>query len=834
MASISGTTSSLNSTLRGFGGMASGIDRDSIIEQMSLGTTTKIQNQKNAITNLTWKQEAFRGIINQILDLQDNYLSYSASSNVMDSSIFAKNVITANGDEKITKYISASGSSNLLESVAVRGVANLATAANVQSGKKGSGAIEPGMSYSSNPTESNLAGRKLTFGSYGTDGRFKEDATFTFPTSYTDADGKVQTIEYVGGLGESADLAKVADQLNESIKANKFLVSKERNVTIQFDYDEAADKLNMKYVKVDTLGDKFEIGADVTAANSDLTIRGNSSALSAMGFKADEAEAAGAGKEGLYTLDEYNAHTSDFSSSAIHTYDNMAQYLKGKKFTIAYGGQSKTIELITEKDIEELKQAAADGKDMDAEFAAKMQAHLNRAFGTDKIAVGVGDGGKISFNNALGSDESVITINSGDVAVMKQTGLDKINSNKISTGSSLFDNRERLGFDKDMTEEEFTEALKDFSINDVHINVNANMTVSQFLSKINSSDAGVKATYLSTSNKFTLVNTETGSGREISVDGAASTIFGGSGSVSNDGKDAVMYVDYGTGTPEKIVSSTNTFDLDGLKITASGTFGVEEAADGSGPVFDRSESVTFHATADVDKTTEKVKKFLEDYNALVKAINDQITTKPNGSYGPLTDEQKDEMTETSIENWEKKAKEGLLYNNSVMRDLSMDVQGVLNKILGDGVSYDDLQEMGISMSEDPYDGGTLKFDEAKFKAAMEQDPEKVGNIFTGGNGVSKGLSNIISDTTQQYATRYSYKNEGSYGRLVEEAGSEKLVLSLQDNTIYNQLKDMQENLKTLQSKLKTEQDRYIQMFTTMEKAISSMNSQSSYLSSLTG
>ena len=35
--------------------------------------------------------------------------------------------------------------------------------------------------------------------------------------------------------------------------------------------------------------------------------------------------------------------------------------------------------------------------------------------------------------------------------------------------------------------------------------------------------------------------------------------------------------------------------------------------------------------------TEKVKKFIEDYNALVKAINTQITTKPDKSYGPLSD-----------------------------------------------------------------------------------------------------------------------------------------------------------------------------------------------------
>lgn len=61
-----------------------------------------------------------------------------------------------------------------------------------------------------------------------------------------------------------------------------------------------------------------------------------------------------------------------------------------------------------------------------------------------------------------------------------------------------------------------------------------------------------------------------------------------------------------------------------------------------------------------------------------------------------------------------------------------------------------------------------------------------------------------------------------------------MSLSLQNNTIYKQLKDMQESLTTLQTRLKSEQDRYIKQFTYMEQAISNMNTQSSYLSSIGG
>ncbi len=861
MASISGTTSSLSGTLRGFGGMASGIDRDSIIEQMSMGTTTKIQNQKNSITSLTWKQEAFRSIIDKILDLQDNYLSYAATSSVTDANLFAKSVITANGNEKTSKYVSVSGSSDLLESMSVKGVEQLATAANVQSRELEEGAIVTGMSFSDQPQNSNLNGTKLVFGYYGAEsgkdaGKFYEKGTFTFPSSYKDENNKTVNIDYM-----TDDLGKLAGQLNKSIEMNKFKLSDD--VTVQFRASADGNNLEMFYAKVSGGDSNFKIdaskeGQDAAAkiaADNRFVIRSNSSALGALGFdKAKDGAELDASKG--YSLGDYNSHITSTKDKYIHTYDNMAAYLKGRKFTVSYGGQSKQVELISNEDAAELAKAQKNGEDVDKLFAEKMQKHLDQAFGSGKIKVDFLEddadpkGRKITFANAK-DDGTTLTVTSSDYAVRKETGLDKMSSNKVSLDSSLYENRTRFGFDENLKKSEFADKLKDFTINGVKINATADMSVSQLMANINSSNAGVKASYLSASNKFTLVSKETGSGRDITLGSGAEGIFGGT---STDGKDAVMYVDYGTGA-ERIVSSSNTFNMDGLKITVSGEFGIEKDADGKllasdgslllnadgtladkgkAPKFDNTHTVTFTASADVDKAVETVKKFLEDYNALAKAVNTEITTKPDKSYGPLSDEQKDEMNETSIENWEKKAKSGLLYNNGIMRDLSLDIQSVLTKAMGSGISYDDLEEIGITMSDDPYDGGTLKFDENKFKAAMNDDPEKVGKVFAGDGGSGKGLGNIVNDTFKQYATRYSYLNGGSYGRLVEEAGSEKLALSVQNNTIYKQLKDMQDSLSSLQSKLKTEQDRYIQMFTTMEKAISSMNSQSSYLSSLTG
>ena len=98
----------------------------------------------------------------------------------------------------------------------------------------------------------------------------------------------------------------------------------------------------------------------------------------------------------------------------------------------------------------------------------------------------------------------------------------------------------------------------------------------------------------------------------------------------------------------------------------------------------------------------------------------------------------------------------------------------------------------------------------------------------------------MDDTFTPYATRYASRNSngnpgsGSYGRLIEMAGSEKKPTTLFKNEIYKQIEEMNKMIDKLQDQLKVEQDRYISQFTTMETLLNQMNTQSSYLSQLNG
>lgn len=935
MASISGTTSSLgNTSLRGIGGMGSGIDRDSIIEQMTAGTQSKITNQKNKITSLGWKQEAYQAVSGKMLDLQDKYFSFSAGSNLKYSSMFAKNQITTMGDSDITKFVSATGSSNMLDYLSILGVKQLATSSTLVSAAKGNGSSSIGTNIKEIDdivSISKLEGRQLRFGTYSGE-QYQSAGIFTFPPSYTyteqpSGEKKTEDIDYTIDLEADSDLevdgVKVKGGVKLAMQLNKALESS----GIKSGTESISDVMKFEYA-----GGKMQL---VTKENktTSLVINSSSTALTALGYNSKKLDGSEKDVSQGITLEALGDNQNQFKSTYVSE-SKMLDYLTGKKLTISFGGQTKEIELVKEED-------KADIHDLE-DLKQTIQTRLNRAFGEDNIKLEV-ENGSLSFK--LGDNVSssmTLTITSDSAEMRKVLGIKKGASNKLNLEGSIADNIDKLLPDG-ASEQEKTDFLqklaanKGLVINGVTIkDITADTSLNSMIEKINANkDVGVKASYLSSSNQFVLVASDTGSGRKFELDDVSKQIFGAdaasldendtiisninklaSGTASSDdytklningvqidgltatstidemvtkinekagdtgvkvsynstteefvwttkdggktaepalsggaakifstlneykkthgsfqmGQNAQILVSYGNGVNTMIESSSNTFNLEGLKVTVSQEFGKLKETNGMWTSEDKSQSVTFSAKADVDGVTEIVKKFVEDYNEMIKEINTQVTTKPNKSYGPLTEEQKDEMSEKSIENWENKAKQGLLYNDSTMRALSMDMQGVLTSLMSSGVSYKDLEEIGLTISDDYLDGGTITFNEAKFKAAMTSDPEEVSNIFTGGGDVKKGLASIIEDTMTPYATKYANRNGNSYGRLIEEAGSEKVPLSVMNNQIYRQLKEMQEVVETLQSRLQNEQDRYIKQFTTMETLISQMNSQASYLS----
>lgn len=832
-----------NTSLRGFGGMASGLDRDALIEQMSRGTQTKLTKARQETTQIEWKRDAFRELADKTIEFQDDFLSFASSNSVKNEELYESNVVDVRGDAAAAKYITASGASDMTKNLKISAVTKLATAESIVSDVKGSvSAIRSGISADAlagakTVKTSNLEGKTLEFGNYTTKGVFNQKASFTFPSSYKDDDGKTVEIDYTG------DKQKLVNDLNKAAKQKNVQLGE--NKDLKFKYNQGANP-----------GEDF-ISIE---GSSDYVIKKESTALEALGYRAgapgSTPTGTGSASYGL-SLDNFNAGTAaehKFSKASVKE-SGFLDYLKDTKLTVSHSGKSREVSILTDAQKQDIdtrfvgNDSTTNQNRLDA-VAQAMQKNIDKEFGAGKIKVDSSTG-SLSFNSANGKD--TVSVNSSGQIVRSNLGIEKGASNRVSLESSIMSSLDKLGLDSFAGNKAgLDEALSHLTINGKEIKgITSDSTVSDMLKKINDSDAGVKASYMQGSGRFVLVSNETGAGRSIDLGDAsdannvANKIFGataGGGGEVNHGQDAEIVYNYGNGINEVLTSSSNTFNIDGMTITASGKFGVELDSSGNAVTkpdgsynFDSSKTVSFSSKANVEKATASMKKFVEKYNELITSLNDHVKTRKEKGYDPLTDEQKKQLSQTSIDNWEKKAKQGILYGESSVRNFKFSMDRVMTNAINDlqkaGLKYEDMEKAGISMSSDVHDGGKLVFDEEKFKKAMETNPETVKKIMSGHNG-SKGFAKVVEDAMTPYATRYASRNGGSYGELVKEGGSNKVTLKNTSTTVYQALKENNDKIEKLKTLLSTEQDRYLKQFSQLEKLISKMNTQSSYLSGL--
>lgn len=245
----------------------------------------------------------------------------------------------------------------------------------------------------------------------------------------------------------------------------------------------------------------------------------------------------------------------------------------------------------------------------------------------------------------------------------------------------------------------------------------------------------------------------------------------------------------------------------------------------------KAEGVTFETSSDADKIVDAVKQMVEDYNAMAKEIKDAYSTLPaqrsNGAYyEPLTSEDEEDMSESAVKNWTEKAKQGILFGD---RDLASLYQRLTSAVSMTGEHGAALREAGITVN---YSNGltTLEFNEDKFRAALNNDPDKVRDAFT--SSVESGAkSNGLMQALKQPLDIYG-KTEGGKGVLVEKAGSPLAPSTMYNNTIQKELNNIDSQIERWQDKMEDQIDHYTSQFSRLEQLIQQMNSQSSYFSQL--
>ena len=810
---LSGTTSS---TIRGYGGLASGLDRDSLIEGMTSGTTAKINKQQQKKTLLQWEQTAIRNITDKLTSFADKYTStYASGTNLFSSSLWGRNKITALGAN--SKYVSVSGSANTADTLEIQRIKQLAKKAQLTSSDRVSDStLQTGkIDLTEQQKSENLEGKTLTF-NYG-----DKEYSVTLPTGQ-DKDGK----EY-----KYDTLDHAIESMNRAFK----------------DVEVSGGKKLSDVITVEKNGNKIQF-IDKENAGNTLELTGGS-AVEYLGFNKKDAD--GNFEKVVFTNTSATSN-EDVTEDKLITKTPFIDRIAGKSLTFNYNGTSKTIKMPTK---EELEKASQDGK-LSETLKTSMQTQLDEAFGKGRVKVDFVDANGSTTTGTTGSftfktttpdgqpdNSSVLALSSADIGMLGENGAFKTaygESNRVNLNSTLAESglkgADKLAkWFKDHPDQKFAFTIKD-GIKDVKIEISKGDTMQDVMNRINE-ETSVQVTYQSTTDKFVFTSKNEGASGsfKFETDSANEEILKGifGDNITTDeakGKDAKLEVKYaGSDEVVEITRDSNTFKVDGMTITLNGTFGYDK----DNNKIDDTEAITFDAKVDNEKIVETVKEMVKEFNEIIELVNKEVKTKPDRDYAPLTDEQKKELSESEIEAWEEKAKEGLLFNDNDIKGLS----NGLRFVLGSG-DLQALEKIGLTVSSTTSDNGKLSFDESKFKAALESDPEGVKELFTkeqvkdeAGNVVqSSGIATNLKNVLDKYAKTIGEPK----GILINRAGSIKSPASITQNELYKQILEVDKRISSLQDTLKMEQDRYIRQFTTLESLIAQMNSQSSALSQFGG
>ena len=666
----SATSSLLSSGRMNISGLASGMNTDEIIEGMTVGTRSKIAKVKQQQTLLGWQTDAFRGIADKLISLSTKYTSYmSPATNLMSTRLFSKTVVAAQGANASKVSITGAGHDNM----SIAGVKQMAKNASVTTGERSSRAITTDAlgDLTENRETSKLEGGTLKIKYGSTDFTLKLEAG-------TDLSS--------GAAIESA--------LNDQLAKMNFGSNSNLGDMLEFKFTQTGDARTGAFALEIKDSDNTGNGVQITGGSSNVLVGLGFLNESTDGKTAEEAKEIIENSPMGKPAGKGEPITGAITGSSIMDTTTGAAMLAGKSMTFMMDGVRKTINFHNDAD---------QNQDINS-IRTHLQTQLDKEYGAGRITVGT-DNDKLTF--ATAENTSVLRISEASTGVSGNKGVlgnivgrnNRINLNaKIGEAGFGGLNLDSIAKDGWLTNEkgeyldQYGKVLGNqadeagrvetykLEINGKSIKgITANTTVKQLMDKINSSDAGVNISYMEMSDRFSITSKVDGAAGKVEYDGAdnlATQLFGDLSSASKtDGQDAILSIKYkGTNETHEIRRASNNVDLDGMTVTLKGEFGY----DAGGNIIAGTEDITFTASADTDKLVEAVKAFIKDYNEMLDAVNEQVSTKPardaqnRKSYQPLTDEQRDNMSDKEIERWETEAKKGILFNDMSLRNIMSD------------------------------------------------------------------------------------------------------------------------------------------------------------------
>ena len=439
------------------------------------------------------------------------------------------------------------------------------------------------------------------------------------------------------------------------------------------------------------------------------------------------------------------------------------------------------------------------------------------------------------------------TAQSGYLTGGKITASDS--SAKVTSSTKLSE----LGFTEDETALKFIAKDKDGKDISADIKLSKDSTISDAVKALR--DVGLNASFDENNGRIFLSSSATGASTDFSLksDGSdasknllntlalntdASEVTEASKRATKiDGSDAAIVLNGVVYT-----SSSNNFSINGLSISVNavtdsvdlskaktnGSLDADKISDMlvNTPLND-SEAISITTSTDTQGIYDKIKDFITSYNNIINKMTKLYNADSAGDYEPLTDDEKSEMSDSEIEKWETKIKDSLLRRDSTLST----VMSAMTTAMSGGATVNGktyfLSNFGISTlgymnaAENEQNAYHIDGDEDdentsgntdKLMTALNSDPDTVMDFM---KQMATNLYNAIDKqmTSTTLRSKYSIYN---------------------DKEMTTQYKNYTTTIKEWETKISNKEDYYYKKFSSMESALSKLNSQTSSLSGLFG
>lgn len=259
-----------------------------------------------------------------------------------------------------------------------------------------------------------------------------------------------------------------------------------------------------------------------------------------------------------------------------------------------------------------------------------------------------------------------------------------------------------------------------------------------------------------------------------------------------------------------MTSSSNTIKVNDYTITLKGR---------------SDEVINISTTVDSQGTFDAVKKFVTNYNAILKELNTLYYADSARGYDPLSDDEKEAMTEAQIEKWETKIKDSMLRRDSNVGTIITTLKtSLMQSVEGsDGKTYS-LASFGIGTSSDYSEKGLLHIDgdpddaafstmANKLMSALESNPDIVADV------LSKTVTKLYEDIDKNIKAIPNVRSAFTF---------------YNDKLMTNQQTEYKKKISLLESKLTDLENKYYKQFSAMETAMAKLQSQSNALAGMLG